>query len=717
MWRIVLIEGGISKNNTFYTKEALKQSVRLFEGVKIFAHKFGDTLDHRPDELADPYGLVSNQIGFVKNVRFEEGGEGRLTGDFHCTNSTIRDILSNTWKADREQMPGFSIDVLLSGNREGQIFRVGEIKKANSVDMVTSPAAGGQFERIVASLKQKKESKMNPLLKQLLALIKGGALSLKDSIEGKTDEQIVAACESEFGLTPEIYKAAEGKTFTDFVKSLSVVQPVKPEPVAADPAAKVDPAAPAPTVPAKESDQFLSKKLDAALKKVEESNSAAALEMVLAKESAMSEESKAKIRASMAGKIFDQAAAFAAVKAEKEYVERIRESILKDDKTIIQVVSTPQEKKVSALDLMVDPDLKKDDKEGRYKESTGFKSLHEAVRVMTGHSIEEIVNATPSELAAIRRKESTTSDFAVALGDSMNKRLIREYNFMREREIWTKLVTEEDVQNLNTQKPFRIGGFHDLDTVAENGAFTETNTPSETDPTYTLAKKGNKFTITEEMLINDDLRAIRAFPSGMARAGVRTLSKFVFNLITGADGSDNVNIQTIYDSKALYHNDHGGNITPNALATATLDVGVAAMMNQLQDTGSEDSIGIRARYLLVPPTLRRTAWDVAVNPLIQANANGGSIQNALKEYGIEPLVVPEGYLAFKQRCWYLIGDPMDCEGIRIGYLAGKRTPEILIQDQPTVAGVFTNDQITYRVKFRFGGAVMDFRPFYGGIVA
>ena len=63
--------------------------------------------------------------------------------------------------------------------------------------------------------------------------------------------------------------------------------------------------------------------------------------------------------------------------------------------------------------------------------------------------------------------------------------------------------------------------------------------------------------------------------------------------------------------------------------------------------------------------------------------------------------------------WMLIADPMDIEGLTVGYFNNKREPEILLQDQPTVGNVFTNDQIKYKVKFRFGATITDYRAFQG----
>lgn len=725
IWKIVILEGGKSKNNYVYSKDVIRESIPLFEGLKVYAHRYGDLLDHRPAEFSNPNSFYSNEVGFLKNVAFEDSGDGRLIGDFYVTDSRVRESLLNTWKMDKSQMPGFSIDIEGSGQKIGNLKHVLKIKEANSLDIVSSPSAGGQFERLVASLEIKqKEFQMKKFLNLLLAMAKAGNLKIKESVHGLSDDKIMALIKSQLGIKD----GSEHIVESDMLEKLKGLLTLDGDQLktalqelitawAADDAGmqeaakkKEDEAAPAAPMSPKESATMAK-----TLEEIQKAQSNITLEGILIRESELSEKAKERVRKSFEGKIYAAPAVYAAIKEEKEYLGQILESVETKKAGYIKVTSTPSDKLALALDVMVDPDIVHDEQfKESYKDVRPFHSMQEAIKRIDGLDVGQFLMADRAEKARIM--ESTTSNFTVALGDSMNKRLIRDYNRLKMREVWSKFVTEENFSNLNQQKLFRIGGFQDLDTVAEAGAYQETNTPAETEPTYTPIKKGNVFTLTEEMIINDNLNALRAFPAGMARAANRTLTKFVFNLLIGGDGSDNLNIQTIYDGKALYHNDHGGNITPNTFSYSTFDTGVQAMMNQTEDTGSDEPVGIRAKYLIISPALRRSAWDATVNELVQANANGGSIQNALKDYGVEPLVVPVGYLGNKPNAWFLVGDPQDAEGIRIGYLNGKRDPEILLQDQPLLGSVFTNDQIKYRVKFRYGGAVVDYRPFYAGIV-
>ena len=51
--------------------------------------------------------------------------------------------------------------------------------------------------------------------------------------------------------------------------------------------------------------------------------------------------------------------------------------------------------------------------------------------------------------------------------------------------------------------------------------------------------------------------------------------------------------------------------------------------------------------------------------------------------------------------------------IEIGFVDGKKTPMLLVQESPTEGRVLTNDEITYKVRFEFGGDVVDNIGLYG----
>ena len=67
--------------------------------------------------------------------------------------------------------------------------------------------------------------------------------------------------------------------------------------------------------------------------------------------------------------------------------------------------------------------------------------------------------------------------------------------------------------------------------------------------------------------------------------------------------------------------------------------------------------------------------------------------------------------------WYLLTDPAVLPTIELGFVGGQETPELLLQDAPTDGQVFTNDRISFKVRWEFGGGWLDYRGAYIGEVA
>ena len=68
---------------------------------------------------------------------------------------------------------------------------------------------------------------------------------------------------------------------------------------------------------------------------------------------------------------------------------------------------------------------------------------------------------------------------------------------------------------------------------------------------------------------------------------------------------------------------------------------------------------------------------------------------------------------------FLSGKPVFMEGRPIGmvFLDGNEEPELFVQDNPTVGSMFSNDKLTYKERFIFGGNVTNFRGFDKSVVA
>jgi len=66
--------------------------------------------------------------------------------------------------------------------------------------------------------------------------------------------------------------------------------------------------------------------------------------------------------------------------------------------------------------------------------------------------------------------------------------------------------------------------------------------------------------------------------------------------------------------------------------------------------------------------------------------------------------------------WCLSASPDVLASIELGFLDGQEDPEIFVQDMPATGSMFSNDQMTFKIRHIYGGAVLDYRGLYKSVV-
>src|SRR6185437_3441410 len=266
-------------------------------------------------------------------------------------------------------------------------------------------------------------------------------------------------------------------------------------------------------------------------------------------------------------------------------------------------------------------------------------------------------------LTRITEADLTTASFSYLLGTSMNKRLLHDYQAWPAE--WKLFCTEVPMKDFKQQTRVRLGSFGSLATVNEDSAYT-TLTLGDAAATYSASKRGNIVTISRETIVNDDLHAIKQMPSKLAVAAAYTLAEFVYGFL-----SSNA---AIYDGNALFDAAHHSNLGSSALSSAAVQAGVTAMREQTNFAGKR--IGLRPKYLIVPPELEFTAMVVTKSAGIPGSANNDI--NPMLGY-VTPIVSPQLSNATH---WYFAADPNVVDTIEVGFVGGQVNPALFIQDQP-----------------------------------
>ena len=301
------------------------------------------------------------------------------------------------------------------------------------------------------------------------------------------------------------------------------------------------------------------------------------------------------------------------------------------------------------------------------------------------------------------REAIAVSSFAEILGDSVARRMIAAYN-LGHLQSWRLLVSDVgSLSDFRTQRRTRLGGYGNLPTVAEAGSYTALTSPTDEEVTYAPAKRGGTETLSLESIANDDLGALRRIPTELGTAAAQTIYDFVFDFLSGN--------AAIYDTVALFHASHN-NLGAAALSATTLQAARAAMREQTKYGAATQRLNLAPRYLVVPAELEQEAYELCNSAVAVTSNKDATVPNINQTMDF---IVCANFTDANN--WYAVADPAMVPTITVDFYQGRQDPELFMQDMGTVGSVFDSDQIKYKIRHIYGGAVQDYRGLYGAVVA
>lgn len=680
-WDVLLIQEGMSKNRNRYTRKVLAEAAGLYEKARCF-------LDHKLE--AGPFGRSGAEVmGFVKDVRAvvlttTEGsstGTLALAGRAHVTKKAFRDELVEAYEAGNPDFFGLSHDVRADSTaivtEGGPAFDVTKIRKVESVDWVLNPSAGGRVLRIVAS------DTPNPLLeesarmlKQMIESLKAAGVAVPENCDEATALRLMAENikkpatppANPTGTTQEAVRVPEGSIVVSKAEQDALIQRLEAT--------------------------------EGAVKAGAKSYAAMMLERNLL-ECALPDPFKARIRkrfttAMEAGQIPTEDQVTAAIAEAVEDVGALREANLVMPHVGLPRTEITKDRATKVQEQLAD----------FFDPSKPLQSFREIYVDITGDT-----KVTGKLTEAVRRRLSecvnlqeglTTASFDQILGDSITRRMLKDYTAAGLAN-WRNTIAEVvPLNDFRTVRRLRFGGYGNLPIVGQGGPYTALTSPTDEEATYSPAKRGGTEQITLEMIKNDDVGAVRRVPSKLARSAAQTLHEFVWDLLA-------VNA-AIYDSVALIASGHN-NIVTSAMSAANI-ASLRLKIKQQSDMSNGKRIGLAARYLIVPSELEESAFQLTTSDRVLGNNNNDP--NFVKKLNLETIVVE--YWTDTNN-YFVTASQDQTPMIEVGFLDGQETPELFVQDAPSVGSMFSNDALTYKIRHIYGAAVMDYRGFAGGIVA
>jgi hypothetical protein len=728
IWDVVLIREGKSKNRRRYKESVLRSAAPMFEGVKAFANH--PSKEQRTS--GDGRG-VQEIVGWYEGVRYDEGVRA-IVGQLHVleTAQWLRDLLKEQ-VAEGVELVGLSINAegVQTPTRDGDDFlmEVESIDKVNSVDVVAEPAAGGAVVKLVAS-------KEGNSMDELTELLKTMSVDKLKELRPDLYEQFMAAAKEEVG-GGEGEGAAGGEG--------------DPTPSAGDP----DPAAtPAPDPTPAANDEGTKEPVTAGAAPAAAPASAPATESitegvkepaadaaptVLEEGAKMLEEIKRERATDMVSRKLTEAKLPAPLTESltTEFNEALTRRILESDEVDARIksardlwgamsqhsgsgrVSVPgsvreggDQSGTDDLIKAIDGMLANEDIDGVPR----LNSFKEAYYKWTGRDpfttdpftmFRESQSSYDSASDTRRLTESlTTGSWAEIFADRLFRRMVSEYRLPTLQD-WQKIVSNrENITDFRTQRRQRWGGYGTLAGVSEGDTYPQLTSPGDEEATYAITKRGGLEDITFEMMVNDDLRNIRAIPGKLSRAAKQTLHRFVFDFIDGN--------AAVYDAVALIDSATHANHQTAALSAASLETAWQQMRAQAAFGNATEILATRPKYMLVPAELEQLAWQLVTSQVSILTSGFNATEPNFFQSKMEVIVVDYWTDANN---WYMVADPSDIPTIEIGFLNGQEEPELFVQDQPNVGSVMTADKITYKVRHIYSGAVLDYRGFQGSLVA
>ena len=326
-----------------------------------------------------------------------------------------------------------------------------------------------------------------------------------------------------------------------------------------------------------------------------------------------------------------------------------------------------------------------------------------------GHSV--LLYEGYKEHLAEATESGASTDFPTYLSNIINKNFMDRYS--RWASEWTSFVKPFSVKDFRSVSWVSLAGFPDLLQVREGGEYKDAAVNEVPGPSIQVKKFGRTFSMTYETIVNDDLGKLAEVPNMMAEAAAVTLAVDVVQNTLENPG-------TAYDSVAFFHATHN-NLGSAALDEAALATAVTTMRIQTDVDGRR--IGLRPKYLVVPPQLEFTARRIISDAPIYNPPSGQPAFNPVK--GIVEIIV-EPYLT-DVNDWYLMGDPnVGRAAMVVAYLNGMTSPSVYLKDESIrlrMGGMnhnpytFQYDEIWYKVRHFWAAKMWEWRSAYKSAVA
>lgn len=308
----------------------------------------------------------------------------------------------------------------------------------------------------------------------------------------------------------------------------------------------------------------------------------------------------------------------------------------------------------------------------------------------------------------------STSDFSYLFADTLDREALAQYQQLPK--IWPAFASRITLRDFRPKKLVDLlGGRSILDPVKELAPYAARGV-SDAEYTITPGKYGDRFAISWEMLVNDDLGELASLPGRLAQAANDTEDYYATSMLVSG-GTLNANL---FGSTVLPDGSSNLIASNPVLSTDNLSAALTAIGSRHDTEGRP--VQIPRLVLVVGPALKVTAKNILNATLIRLKTTNEDIEVNNWLAGEVDLVV-DPWLPILDpthgaTAWYVLPAPSTARpAVAMGFLAGHEVPDLRVKSAQGQSlgggtlvaedGSFEVDDIQYRIRHVIGTTSMD----------
>jgi hypothetical protein len=278
------------------------------------------------------------------------------------------------------------------------------------------------------------------------------------------------------------------------------------------------------------------------------------------------------------------------------------------------------------------------------------------------------------------------------LANVANKMLLAGYNYVEA--VWQQIAAIASVSDFKTHTRYRLTSDMTFQIVGpdgelKHGGLDEQSFTNQAD-TY-----GRLFSLTRQMIINDDLSAFTAIPQAFGMGSAEAVNIAVWTLI-------------LSNPDSFFHADNGNLLTGagSALSVAGLTAAELSFLNQTKPNGTP--LGIPASRILTPNALKVTAEQLMTSVKLAMTTTANVGQPDTNPHAGKFTPSTSAYLSnstitgYSATAWYLFVDPKILAAVEVAFLNGVQRPTV-----ERAEADFNTLGMQFRGYFDFGVAMQD----------